>query len=489
MKLSLFSSSPVLAILASLAVVGCQAATDEETGAGAGAVVESEGKSVMSQDPSRLIDVPFYFSVPKSAVADSVTLNRAGYSYPTLWNSSTELETAGLRIIAINQKLPKAQLLPPASADADVIAAAKKPIATANRAAKKAARDDMSRQLAAAGVIQDGDIVLSFRPENAATVPYMHVQMGTTHASLAYVQGGLAKNVDAPMKDSEYVGAFNTLHFTGGVSDTGSADLGTDALHILRPRALAESPARRKSLNFWAAKTATNRAGGHVAFNSEYLAPSAPTKAEARKLATDLGRHILGLSAPELKIFCSEFAWHMLALSNCSEADIRAAGPDGAQCAEDGIVFEQMPLIGGETTLGLGEGPLAALLGAPQDQRASLVTTLFKSMERRADVRRPQGDRRRDRWPDEPAEPLVQRPRRRPRRAVCRADRRWHQGRQRRGEAELLADRVHRTGDARQGRLPHRLRRDRRVRRQRRRVRQGEGAREGADALRRGQKT
>jgi hypothetical protein len=71
----------------------------------------------------------------------------------------------------------------------------------------------------------------------------------------------------------------------------------------------------------------------------------------------------------------------MLALSNCSEADIRAAGPDGAQCAEDGIVFEQMPLIGGDSTLGLGEGPLAGILGAPQEQRASLVTTLFKSMD------------------------------------------------------------------------------------------------------------
>lgn len=383
MKLSLLSSSPLLlALLSSLAVVACQGEATEESESGSGAVVESEGKPVMSTDPNRLIDVPFYFSVPKSAVADSVTLNRNGYSYPTLWNSSTELETAGLRIIAINQKLPMAQRLPSPASAPEAIAAAKRPIALANRAAKKAARDDMSKQLAAAGVIQDGDIVLSFRPENAATVPYMHVQMGTTHASLAFVQGGMAKNVDAPMLDNEYVGAFNTLHFTGGVSEaSNSADLGTDALHILRPRALSESPARRKSLNFWAAKTAVNRANKQVSFNSEYLAPSAPSKAEARKLATDLGRHILGLTAPPLKIFCSEFAWHMLALSNCSEADIRAAGPDGAQCAEDGIVFQQMPLIGGEATLGLGEGPLAGILGAPQEQRADLITTLFKSMD------------------------------------------------------------------------------------------------------------
>lgn len=383
MKLSLVSSSPLLlALLSSLAVVACSSEATDDTESGAGAVVESQGKSVMSTDPDKLLDVPFYFSVPKDAVADSVTLNRSGYTYPTLWNPSTELATAGLRIIAINQKLPKAQLLPAPSSSAEEINAAKRPIALANRVAKKAARDDMSKQLASAGVIQDGDIVLSFRPENAGTVPYMHVQMGTTHASLAYVQGGLAKNVDAPMKDNEYVGAFNTLHFTGGVNEAGtSADLGTDALHILRPRALAESPARRQSLNFWAAKAAVNRAGGHVAFNSEYLAPSAPSTAEARKLATDLGKHILGLSAPDLTIFCSEFAWHMLALSNCSEGDIRAAGPDGAQCAEEGIVFNQMPLIGTESVLGLGEGPLAGILGAPQTQRADLIKQLFASMD------------------------------------------------------------------------------------------------------------
>jgi hypothetical protein len=383
MKLSLVSSSPLLlALLSSLALVACTGETGDDAESGSDAVVESEGKPVMSADPNRLIDIPFYFSVPKSAVADSVPLNRKGYTYPTLWNSSTELENAGLRIIAINQKLPKAQLLPPPSSAPEVIAAAKRPLALANRLAKKAARDDMSKQLAAAGVIQDGDIVLSFRPDNAASVPYMHVQMGTTHASLAYVQNGIAKNVDSPMKDNEYVGSFNTHHFTGGISEvTGSADLGTDALHILRPRALSESPARRKRLNAWAARTATNRANGHVAFNSEYLAPSAPTKAESRKLATDLGKHILGIAAPELKIFCSEFAWHMLALSNCSEADIRNAGPDGAQCAEDGIIFDQMPLIGGEATLGLGEGPLAGILGAPQAQRADLITQLFKAMD------------------------------------------------------------------------------------------------------------
>ena len=46
----------------------------------------------------------------------------------------------------------------------------------------------MSEKLAAAGVLQDGDIVLTFRPEYQGTIPYIHVQMGTTHASVAYLK-------------------------------------------------------------------------------------------------------------------------------------------------------------------------------------------------------------------------------------------------------------------------------------------------------------
>ena len=96
----------------SSSMAACAAPTEEEEDAVSGedAVVEAEGKPVISRDPNRLVDVPFYFSVPKDAT--TVPLNRRGYTYPTLWNSSTEIETSGLRILAINQKLPMKQLLP-----------------------------------------------------------------------------------------------------------------------------------------------------------------------------------------------------------------------------------------------------------------------------------------------------------------------------------------------------------------------------------------
>ena len=119
---------------------------------------EGKGDGISSDDPNRLLDAPFYFSVPKAAV--TTTLNRAGYPYPTLWNDSAESKEVGLRVIAIKQGI--------------------------GLDARKLARREMAAKLARAGVLQDGDIVLTFRPELAGTMAYPHIQMGTTHAGLVY---------------------------------------------------------------------------------------------------------------------------------------------------------------------------------------------------------------------------------------------------------------------------------------------------------------
>lgn len=359
----------------SSSVAACAAPAEEEDGTESGedAVVEVEGKPVISGDANRLIDVPFYFSVPKEA--SSLPLNRRGYTYPTLWNPSKEIDSTGLRILAINQKLPMKQLLP---ADVSRQAAVKLQLARANASAKKAARRDMSKQLATSGVLQPGDIVLSFRPENAATVPYMHVQMGSTHSSLTYIADGVAKNVDSPMSD-EYIGGFDSLHFSGGTNAQGAGELGTDALQIFRPRALAENPQRRDRLNAWAAKAAATRANGRVSFNSDYLAPSARTRDDVRRLATALGKAIIGAPGPNMSFFCSEFAYNMLALSSCSESEIRSAGADGAACVDP--LFDPLPMLStDENIVGLGEGPLAGILGAPADRRGALIEQMFTSM-------------------------------------------------------------------------------------------------------------
>ncbi len=330
-----------LALLLVALVPACSAEAD--------APADDEGQDqdvVTSTSPDRLLDVPFYFSVPKSVVKTEI--NRAKYSYSTVWQPSVEVKDAGLRIIAIKQ-------------------------AGTSPAAKKAAREDMARQLSAAGVLQDGDIALTFRPELAGTMAYPHIQMGTTHASLVYTKGGVAYNVDSPL-DGEYVGQFNTLHFTGGTTSSGTTDYGTDALQIVRPRI---TDARRAQLGKWATAVASNRANGHVRFQKDYLAPIfASKRMTTKQTVTELGKIILGASTNDMPMYCSEFAWHMIALSNCTEADIRAAGADGAACVDP--VFAPMQLVGKDSSLvGLAEGPLLSLQVAPAADRARLVEQIF----------------------------------------------------------------------------------------------------------------
>jgi hypothetical protein len=330
-----------LALLSLAAAAGCAAPSDEAD------AEASQDAVTSSPDATKLLDVPFYFSVPKTAITTEV--NRRSYSYPTVWNPSTEVKESGLRVIAIKQ-------------------------AGTSPSAKRAARQDMAKQLANAGVLQDGDIALTFRPELAGTLAYPHIQMGATHASLVYTKDGQAYNVDSPL-DEEYVGQFNTLHFAGGTNGTGGVETGTDALHILRPAGF--DAARRTQLQKWASSVAKNRAYGKVKFQKDYLTPIfASKRMTTTQTVTQLGKIILDEGTMDLPMYCSEFAWHMLALSNCSEAQIREAGPDGASCVKPVFAPMQLAATDAQST-GLAEGPLVSILGAPAEARADLVKQIF----------------------------------------------------------------------------------------------------------------
>jgi len=331
----------LLAVTASTFGVGCAAPAGEEE-------VESGDQHVtVSRDESKLLDIPFYFAVPKTVVKTEI--NRRGYSYPTVWNTSTEVKDAGLRMIAVKQ-------------------------AGTSPSAKRTARLDMAKQLAKAGVLKDGDIALTFRPELGGSKAYPHIQMGTTHASLVYTKDGQAFNVDSPL-DEEYVGQFSTKHFVGGPNADGSTDYGTDALHILRPAGFDD--ARRAQLQKWASAVAKNRAFGKVRFQKDYLKPIfAAKRMTTKQTVTELGKIILSEGSMDLPMYCSEFAWHMLALSACTESEIRSAGPDGAACVAPVFAPMQLATVDSET-VGLAEGPLATVLQAPAADRATLIPQIF----------------------------------------------------------------------------------------------------------------
>jgi hypothetical protein len=328
--------------LAALAA-GCSSdATDDS---------DSAGAFTTSRDPNRLVDAPFYFSVPKAAV--TVPLARDKYPYPTVWNQSIEVKEAGLRLIAVQQT-------------------------STRQSAKQAARRDMAVKLAVAGVLQDGDVALTFRPELAGTMAYPHIQMGSTHAGLVYTQNGAAFNIDSPL-DGEYVGQFDTAHYAGN----GAADLGTDALHIIRPRAMND--ARRERLRGWIGTLKANlaRVRGErqqIMFQSDYLKPIfAATRQTTRQTVTKLGQIIVEQDkTTKLPMYCSEFAWHMIALSSCTTDDIKTAPAGGAACVDE--AFAPMPLVSSDAgVVGLAEGPLLSLLSAPAAERPGLAASVFQT--------------------------------------------------------------------------------------------------------------
>jgi hypothetical protein len=144
--------------------------------------------------------------------------------------------------------------------------------------------------------------------------------------------------------------------------------------------------ARKASLQTWVAalKSALPRMNGQraqVKFQSDYLTPIYAAKhMTTKQTVTTLGKIILEEDkTTKLPMFCSEFAWHLNALSNCSADLIRNAGPEGADCADDPM-FAPMPLVSTtEGEIGLAEGPLTNILVAPAADRQALITQVFKT--------------------------------------------------------------------------------------------------------------
>jgi hypothetical protein len=325
----------------------------------------------LSNDPGALIKAPLYFSMPKTAL--SGPLARDKYSYSTLWNPSTDpgASALGLRIIAVPEK------------------------GGAGTSVRRAVRKQMTKELAVAGVLQDGDVVLSFRPNLAETMAYPHIQMGSTHAGMVFTKGtGDAVesfNLDQPLDGdynvveggTKFVGKFDSKHYVGcEASDTASPafkckkndrgewvpEAGAEALHILRPRNL--TPERKENLRGWVEvlgrKHAQLRDAGALNFNSDYLKPLLANRAyghSVQKQVTKLGKILLGLETPpqDFDMFCSELVFHLQTLAACTQDQIRAAG-DAAECASNAAMpFVPMKLVD-EQYAGLADGPLQNLL-------------------------------------------------------------------------------------------------------------------------------
>lgn len=231
-------------------------------------------------------------------------------------------------------------------------------------------RARLQQQLA--GVIQEGDLVLSFRPEWNGGGSYPHIQMGISHTGLMYMDAGQLANVDSPM-NAEYVGKLNSKHYNE-----------TAMLHVIRPKGL--NATQKRNVNTWAALFAKNRAayyGTKVTFNSDY---GAPKYDGTLGFVKTLANHVLGQNAPAISVYCSEFAWAVLALRNCdpvaNKAQFAAAGIPA--CVSE--YMKPLPALGdyaqakgNSAGAGLGDGPLLVLQTVALDPAAnkSVIDQIF----------------------------------------------------------------------------------------------------------------
>lgn len=233
----------------------------------------------------------------------------------------------------------------------------------------------LASSLAASGFIKTGDILLSFRPEWGGAGPYTNIQMGISHAGVAYIKNGVVNNIDMPLS-SEYLGEINSEHYRE-----------TKAIHVIRPRGLTDK--QKNNVAEWASRLVSVSSQIYpkkISFNQDYTSPNyQPGK--PLTFVKQLGQLALGIPGNiSLKMYCSEFAWSLLSLRDCD--------PDVAQVfKEDGIpscinpIFTPLHMSGDfvgakrpETShVGLSDGPLLTInaMGLGNTGRDRLLTSVF----------------------------------------------------------------------------------------------------------------
>ena len=241
-------------------------------------------------------------------------------------------------------------------------------------------RDGLAQRLGKSGLVKTGDLLLTFRPEWGGAGTYPSVQLGISHTGVAYVKDGVLHNIDNPLNE-EYLGRGLRGELTG-------AHYGTlKFLHIVRPRGLTD--AQRENLLEWATRLSRNAKRiypSEIKFNQDYNAPKYK-RDRPFSFVKHLGQAALGQNPPgNVDMFCSEFAWSLLALRNCDPRK------DGDAFQRSGIpscikpVMQPMRATGNyiarrgrHSYTGLAEGPLLAVdaMKLPTAERDKVLHSVF----------------------------------------------------------------------------------------------------------------
>jgi hypothetical protein len=239
-------------------------------------------------------------------------------------------------------------------------------------------RSGMSARLAKSGLIQTGDILLSFRAEWGGAGAYPNVQMGISHTGVAYIKDGKVRNIDNPLNE-EYLGKNADL--------TSAHYKDVKFIHVIRPRGLTDT--ERANILAWATRLnseAPRVYPSQIKFNDDYNAPQFRS-GHTLNFVQHLGQIALGQNPPGvLAVYCSEFAWSMLSLRDCDPATTadQFKGNRVPTC----ITPPMRPLVatgnnvpdpGRSTRIGLADGPMTVIDGLkiPAADRNALLSAVF----------------------------------------------------------------------------------------------------------------
>jgi len=243
-----------------------------------------------------------------------------------------------------------------------------------------AKRDGLAKRLAQSGLVQTGDILLTFRPEWGGVGAYPNIQMGISHTGLAYIKDGTVHNVDNPL-DQEFIGE-------GKLTELNSEFYrGITLMHVVRPRNLTDD--QRANIVDWATRltAAAKRVfPDQIDFNEDYndpkYKPGKPLSFVKRLGQIALGQKPRGTIA----MYCSEFAWSLLALRNCDPDDNVNAFRSRSMPVCVTPIMQPMhatgTYVGGESRkayTGLADGPLLVVssLKLPREERGRLLQSMF----------------------------------------------------------------------------------------------------------------
>jgi hypothetical protein len=243
-----------------------------------------------------------------------------------------------------------------------------------------AKRDGLARRLAQSGLVQTGDILLTFRPEWGGVGAYPNVQMGISHTGLAYVKDGTVHNIDNPL-DQEFIGE-------GKLTELNSEFYsGIGLIHVVRPRNLTDD--QKTNIVDWATRlndAAKRVFPDQIDFNQDYndpkYKPGKPLSFVKRLGQIALGQKPRG----QIDMYCSEFAWSLLALRDCDPDDNVNAFRSRSMPVCVTPIMQPMhatgTYVGGESRnayTGLADGPLLVVssLKLPREERDRLLRSIF----------------------------------------------------------------------------------------------------------------